>query len=686
MDKFEYQPATLNASTVKMDGPRGFAGTAENVRSREWAREFGKRNLMSAVRLAREVEVDFNADYETMDALREAADADLYNLTPGTFVAQGEWRQCGYVLQSMPKGIHFGWVSTALTIALLDGAWWRVRGVSLLPESTAPIGKQYKSGTGERVRTEGAADEGLHALTIYGKSVQDGTPTPDNPVPVQVVKPLIWNQLIKNGNFAENSGWQGGSGVTVSISGNKLTATGTTSSYLATYLINANQFSCVSGHKYLIAATVSCSSGKVWILPTGLSAGGTISSTTATTEQRIGGIITAPSSETYSMSVRFQATASGTSEAVTGTLRDYVCIDLTQMFGSGNEPATVAEFEERFPDAYYPYDAGSELFAINCGGIQTPIDMDGNVLASLPDGTRDELNIDSAGNVTITKRIGHVLIDGTTNKVNITISSGGRYHGLYDFTAGTLENSGTQTQKTTYLMASNLQSITPDAEYFGNTGICVASDRFVRFNDSGITEATSAAVNTWLQANNVDLYVKLATPQTITLDPITMPHPTPNGEVSITAAVTPTITAEWELAQHINLDYPHDYPYDYSEISNNKNVNTGRLVPCKPRIIFYGPATNPEITLAGNKYKVTASIASGGRIEVDGREMTVEQITQGGTVTDKFSDALRGSGQGGGEYIFEPIPPGDHAVTWDGTFGVDIGWYEEVGEPPWSQS
>lgn len=33
-------------------------------------------------------------------------------------------------------------------------------------------------------------------------------------------------------------------------------------------------------------------------------------------------------------------------------------IDLTQMFGSGNEPSTVEEFEKIFPNDYYPYNAG----------------------------------------------------------------------------------------------------------------------------------------------------------------------------------------------------------------------------------------------------------------------------------------------------------------------------------------
>lgn len=40
------------------------------------------------------------------------------------------------------------------------------------------------------------------------------------------------------------------------------------------------------------------------------------------------------------------------------TVRPMV-FDLTLMFGAGNEPSTVEEFEAMFPDDYYPYDAGT---------------------------------------------------------------------------------------------------------------------------------------------------------------------------------------------------------------------------------------------------------------------------------------------------------------------------------------
>lgn len=47
-----------------------------------------------------------------------------------------------------------------------------------------------------------------------------------------------------------------------------------------------------------------------------------------------------------------------------------IVIDLTRMFGTGNEPATVAEFEALFQNAYYAYDAGS-LLNVNMLGVES---------------------------------------------------------------------------------------------------------------------------------------------------------------------------------------------------------------------------------------------------------------------------------------------------------------------------
>lgn len=45
-------------------------------------------------------------------------------------------------------------------------------------------------------------------------------------------------------------------------------------------------------------------------------------------------------------------------------------VDLTAMFGTGNEPTTVEEFRALYPNSYYPYNAG-ELRNLVCSGIKT---------------------------------------------------------------------------------------------------------------------------------------------------------------------------------------------------------------------------------------------------------------------------------------------------------------------------
>lgn len=126
MNKLQYVPATVGASTVQLDGPISWVGTADNLRSREWSYDLGYRDLITATRPARIVDMDFYADYATANALRKAGDADVIANTPGTFVAQGEWKQRGYILASSPSMIHYGRLTTTLKVALLDGAWWRL--------------------------------------------------------------------------------------------------------------------------------------------------------------------------------------------------------------------------------------------------------------------------------------------------------------------------------------------------------------------------------------------------------------------------------------------------------------------------------------------------------------------------------------------------------------------------------
>jgi len=77
----------------------------------------------------------------------------------------------------------------------------------------------------------------------------------------------------------------------------------------------------------------------------------------------------------------------------TGSFSNIQLFDLTLMFGAGNEPATVEEFESMFPTDYYPYDAGS-LLSVNVEGIESAgVTREIPAATYFPDGMR------SAGSV-----------------------------------------------------------------------------------------------------------------------------------------------------------------------------------------------------------------------------------------------------------------------------------------------
>ena len=55
--------------------------------------------------------------------------------------------------------------------------------------------------------------------------------------------------------------------------------------------------------------------------------------------------------------------ADGSQKYDTSPFSNHEIFDLTQMFGAGNEPSTVEEFEKIFPNDYYPYNAGEIISA-----------------------------------------------------------------------------------------------------------------------------------------------------------------------------------------------------------------------------------------------------------------------------------------------------------------------------------
>lgn len=134
------------------------------------------------------------------------------------------------------------------------------------------------------------------------------------------------------------------------------------------------------------------------------------------------------------------------------------------------------------------------------------------------------------------------------------------------------------------------------------------------------------------------------------------------------------------------LDLPYDLPYDLGVPSTRRYVDVGEWGAAPLRFVVYGPCVNPAVRIDVNWYRVDVTVPDGGYLVVDplATPRSVTLVAADGSTADAFAKARRGNGLGSGEYVFQPASPGVHEVEWDRSFGFDLTWYEEEGEPPWS--
>ena len=139
------------------------------------------------------------------------------------------------------------------------------------------------------------------------------------------------------------------------------------------------------------------------------------------------------------------------------------------------------------------------------------------------------------------------------------------------------------------------------------------------------------------------------------------------------------------LASDYGKAYDYGYPYDYGPPAPARSVEVPGTVPGPFRLVIWGRAVQPSITIGGNVYSFDISVPAGGYLLVDTlHEPVVELVTADGIRTDAFDSARRGGGLGSGTYAFEPIAPGSHLVSWDDSFGFDLTTYQLEGEIPWA--
>ena len=257
---------------------------------------------------------------------------------------------------------------------VLDGAAGEISRAELASAlaAKADTGGSYDSMTAgnakQLVATVGVTDRTPYIFRTAGGAADIG----DRAVDKLVGGTIAWNQLIRNGNFADSSYWQG-NGATIAVSGGIASFTPTQKWGKMQEDANSGR-QAVAGHRYLAIAEV------IGDTHTYIEFGTAIAkylSNESDAWQQIAAIGTA-SAAIYS---RFGVGTNAEDNFATISVRNAQVHDLTQMFGAqiadhvyALEQATpgagVAWFKKLFPKPYYAYNPG-ELISVKAAARRT---------------------------------------------------------------------------------------------------------------------------------------------------------------------------------------------------------------------------------------------------------------------------------------------------------------------------
>ena len=241
--------------------------------------------------------------------------------------------------------------------------------------------------SGAIVTASGVAACRPRALVVYGRSTQAGTPTPSAPVAIQSVAGQLYQQ-------------------TVYAAG----ATYTTAGVAVTH--NADGTCTVSGtatgNAWLWGGGSSAVAGYYVTLPAGTYT--VCGSHSVAAQKMVGSTVSSIVSQTVG--------------SATFTLTEETLVKAVPVIPSGTtvsgETAWVAVYAGSTAYPYVPY-GHAGLWAKRTSDASTytvtPIDLDGHELRSLTDGTRDEVTVGADGHAVLVQRVGHVVLDGSSDEV-----------------------------------------------------------------------------------------------------------------------------------------------------------------------------------------------------------------------------------------------------------------------------
>ena len=181
----------------------------------------------------------------------------------------------------------------------------------------------------------------------------------------------------------------------------------------------------------------------------------------------------------------------------------------------------------------------------------TAIDLDGHILNSLPDGTRDELSVDATGAVTLIQKTWSQTIDGLDLALDCRTNTAGCT--IWD---DVLEYDSVGPNGSSIWLADGValgDVLLPGNTIFGKaalgfsgTSYSVTTRKNLYVNAPCDSPTDYAGARAWLNANPLTIIYKLATPQTIALGTISLPNLNPDrATVYASAPVAADISGEY---------------------------------------------------------------------------------------------------------------------------------------------
>lgn len=124
------------------------------------------------------------------------------------------------------------------------------------------------------------------------------------------------------------------------------------------------------------------------------------------------------------------------------------------------------------------------------------------------------------------------------------------------------------------------------------------------------------------------------------------------------------------------LDFPTDFPFDFTTEEFGVEVQeVDHFVESDFLMRFYGPCSNPKLTINGYPYQIFTTLETNEYLEINSRKNSIIKYMANGTTANLYNSRSF-------EYsVFEKIPSGRLVFNWIGTFGIDITLFLERGVP-----